>query len=84
MQRVVCLLHDHALDQLQLNVDKATAPQQHAEAFTFGDPTPVMDKRDILNYASASITGAGLSRRSALTGWLRACARPCITARRFT
>lgn len=30
---------------------QATAPQQHAEAFTFGDPTPVMDKRDILDYA---------------------------------
>ena len=30
---------------------QAIAPQQHAEAFTFGDPTPVMDKRDILDYA---------------------------------
>jgi len=30
---------------------QATAPQQHAEAFTFGEPTPVMDKRDILDYA---------------------------------
>ncbi len=30
---------------------QAIAPQQHTEAFTFGDPTPVMDKRDILDYA---------------------------------
>lgn len=30
---------------------QATASQQHAEAFNFGDPTPVMDKRDILDYA---------------------------------
>lgn len=36
---------------------QATAPQQHAEAFTFGDPTPVMDKRDILDYADCIDNG---------------------------
>ena len=30
---------------------QVAAPQQQAEAFTFGEPTPVMDKRDILDYA---------------------------------
>ncbi|WHU84796.1 phage portal protein [Pantoea agglomerans pv. betae] len=56
---------------------QATAPQQHAEAFTFGDPTPVMDKRDILDYAECigngrwfeppvSFSGLAKSLRSAV------------------
>jgi len=28
----------------------ASQPEQQAQAFTFGDPSPVMDKRDILDY----------------------------------
>ncbi len=38
---------------------QTTTPQQHAEAFTFGDPTPVMDKRDILDYAECIGNGSG-------------------------
>jgi len=29
---------------------QAIQPEQQAQAFTFGDPSPVMDKRDILDY----------------------------------
>ena len=29
----------------------APAAPQQVEAFTFGEPTPVMDKRDILDYS---------------------------------
>ncbi|KEY43570.1 portal vertex protein GpQ [Pantoea agglomerans] len=74
----------HALDQLQLNTDKANAPQQHAEAFTFGDPMLVMDKRDILDYAECISNGRWFEPPAVLTRWLKACARPYITARRFT
>ena len=63
---------------------QATAPQQHAEAFTFGDPTPVMDKRDILDYAECIGNGRWFEPPVSFSGWLRACARACITARRFT
>ncbi|GEE73397.1 hypothetical protein EC142370_04756 [Escherichia coli O145:H34] len=33
---------------------------------------------------SASVTADGMSRRSALPVWQKACVLPCITARRFT
>ncbi|CAI0769458.1 Uncharacterised protein [Serratia fonticola] len=55
-----------------------TAPQ-NVEAFTFGEPSPVMDKREILDHAAMA---NGTSRRSALTDWRAVCGPPYITVRR--
>jgi len=68
----------------QFNTEKATAPQQQAEAFTFGEPTPVMDKRDILDYAECIGNGRWFEPPVSFRGWLKACARLCITVHRFT
>jgi capsid portal protein len=34
------------------------------EAFTFGEPSPVLDRRDILDYVECISNGNGTSRRS--------------------
>lgn len=61
----------------------ASAPQK-MEAFTFGEPSPVLDRRDILDYVECINNGNGTSRRSISRDWQKACAPPFTTARRFT
>jgi capsid portal protein len=39
------------------------------EAFTFGEPVPVLDKREILDYVECINNGSGTSRRSVSPGW---------------
>jgi hypothetical protein len=60
------------------------APAQSMEAFTFGEPVPVLDKREILDYVECIDNGSGTSRRSVSPGWRKACAPPFTTARRCT
>ncbi len=63
---------------------KDSAPQK-VEAFTFGEPSAVLDRRDILDYVECVNNGRWFEPlRSALTGWQKACVPPFITARRFT
>ncbi len=46
------------------------------EAFTFGEPVPVLDRRDIWITSSVSVTADGMSHRSALpSGKKPACCR---------
>ncbi len=46
---------------------QASAPQ-HAEAFTLGDPTPVMDERNILDYAECIGNGRCLEPPVSFSG----------------
>lgn len=62
---------------------KDTAPQK-VEAFTFGEPSAVLDRRDILDYVECVNNGRWFEPPVSFNGWRKACAPPFITARRFT
>jgi len=47
---------------------QTTTPRQHAETYTFGDSTPVMDKRDILDYAECIGNGRCLEPPVSFSG----------------
>lgn len=47
----------------------AIKPDQKMQAFTFGEPSAVLDRRDILDYTECVGNGNGLSRPSAFPGW---------------
>ena len=49
--------------------EQMAAPAGRAEAFTFGEPVPVLDGREILDYRSATTMGAGTSRPSRSMAW---------------
>ena len=49
--------------------EQMAAPAGRAEAFTFGEPVPVLDGREILDYRSAMTMGAGTSRPSRSMAW---------------
>lgn len=57
---------------------------QKMEAFTFGEPVLVLDKRDILDYVECISNGKWYEPPVSFSGWQKACAQPYITARRFT
>lgn len=57
---------------------------QKMEAFTFGEPVLVLDKRDILDYVECISNGKWYEPPVIFSGWQKACAQPYITARRFT
>ena len=54
------------------------------EAFTFGEPVPVLDRRDILDYVECISNGRWYEPPVSFTGLAKACVLPCITAHRFT
>jgi capsid portal protein len=61
----------------------ASAPQK-MEAFTFGEPSAVLDRRDILDYVECINNGKWYEPPVSFNGLAKACAPPFITARRFT
>lgn len=60
------------------------APAQSMEAFTFGEPTPVLDRRDILDYVECVNNGQWYEPPVSFSGLAKACVPPYTTARRFT
>lgn len=63
---------------------KMTASAPKMEAFTFGEPVPVLDRRDILDYVECISNGRWYEPPVSFTGLAKACVLPCITAHRFT
>lgn len=61
----------------------ASAPQK-MEAFTFGEPSAVLDRRDILDYVECINNGKWYEPPVNFSGLAKVCAPQCITARRFT
>lgn len=54
-----------------------------AEAFSFGDPIPVLDRRELLDYVECVQMDCWYEPPVALTGWHALTAPPCITARQL-
>lgn len=65
----------------------ATNRNQHksktsSEVFSFGDPVPVLDRRELLDYVECVQMDRWYEPPSALTDWRVPSAPPCITAPR--
>ena len=54
---------NNARQQPPRTENHTATPAQSMEAFTFGEPTPVLDRRDILDYVECIDTASGTSRR---------------------
>lgn len=57
---------------------------QPFEAFSFGEPTAVLDKRDIMDYAECVGNGRWYEPPVSFHGTAKVCGQLFTTARRFT
>ncbi|WP_241499328.1 hypothetical protein [Chromobacterium sphagni] len=53
----------------------AAAPAEAGsmQAFSFGEPVPMLDRREIMDYCNAPTPASGMSRPSPGTAWRAAC-----------
>ena len=54
------------------------------QAFTFGEPSAVLDRRDILDYTECVGNGKWIEPPVSFSELAKACAPPCTTAHPFT
>lgn len=54
-----------------------------AEAFSFGDPIPILDRRELLDYVECVQMDRWYEPPVSLTGWRAPIARRCTTAPRL-
>lgn len=62
----------------------ATEADQKMQAFTFGEPSAVLDRRDILDYTECVGNGKWIEPPVSFSGLAKACAPLFTTARPFT
>lgn len=65
-------------DTVTAAADLVQPAPAHAEAFTFGDPMPVLSQRELFDYLEA-ITANGTNRHCRSAGWLASIRPRCTT-----